>query len=127
MIDEKKLIELLENWKSRLGDSIQEYPVKFTLKMVIDKINALPVVDVTDTNVGSKWIPVSERLPECEWGYETEAVLFQLESGTIEVGFYGTGGKYRDSYFRPYRDSMDGFDAKNVVAWMPLPELYKGE
>ena len=72
------------------------------------------------------WIPCSERLPECDYGYEsTEGVLFQLKSGSIEVGFYGTGGKQRDKYFRVYRDGSEGFDARDVVAWMPLPEPYK--
>ena len=72
----------------------------------------------------NEWIPVEERLPECEWGCETEAILFQLKSSSIEVGYYGTGGKYRDRYFRTYRDDMEGFDAIDVVAWMPLPAPY---
>lgn len=73
-----------------------------------------------------KWIPCSERLPECDYGYEnTEGLLFQLKSGSIEAGFYGTGGNQRDKYFRVYRDDGEGFDARDVVAWMPLPKVYE--
>lgn len=82
---------------------------------------------IEDASTVEKWIPCSERLPECDYGYEsTEGVLFQLKSGSIEVGFYGTGGIQRDKYFRVYRDGGEGFDVRDVVAWMPLPEPYKG-
>lgn len=116
MIDEKKLIEFIEKRKMHMiPDPYGYHPV--TVENVLNLLNKFPKIN--------QWIPCSERLPECELGYETEAVLFQLESGSIEVGYYGTGGKFRDRYFRPYRDHMDGFDAKNVIAWMPLPEPYK--
>ena len=75
-----------------------------------------------------KWIPCSERLPECENGCETKALMFQIKSSDyIEVGHYGEGGKYRDRYFRTYTDTLEGFDASDVIAWQPLPEPYKGE
>ena len=76
----------------------------------------------TDINVGSNgWIPCSERFPECENGCETTALMFQLKTGTIEVGYFGVGGKVREKYFRHYRNSTDGVDASDVVAWKPLP------
>lgn len=76
-----------------------------------------------------QWIPCSDRFPECENGSESkEAVLFQLrDTGTIEVGYYGRGGKYKDSYFRSYRDRYEGFSSDCVIAWMPLPEPYDPE
>ena len=75
------------------------------------------------------WIPCSERLPKCEWGAETKALLFQMaETNTIYCGYYGEGGKYRDKYFRTYTNATDGFDMKDVIAWQPLPAPYqKGE
>ena len=74
------------------------------------------------------WIPVSERLPECEYGYESEEILYQLKNtGSIEVGYYGCGGKYRDKYFRHKRDSGEGVDVSDVIAWQPLPEPYREE
>lgn len=71
------------------------------------------------------WIPCRERLPECEWGFETGALMFQLkDSGYIEVGFFGTGSMWRDKYFRTY-NNLHGYDASSVIAWMPLPEQYR--
>ena len=72
-----------------------------------------------------KWIPCSERLPDCEWGSEVGTFLFQLKSTeTMYTGYYGTGGIYRDRYFRTYSNATEGFDVSDVVAWMPLPEPY---
>lgn len=81
-----------------------------------------------DTNVGHKngWIPCSERLPKCEDYSETDALLFQLGSGTIEAGYFGKKNAWRDCYFRHYR-GISGVDAKDVMAWQPLPEQYKEE
>lgn len=73
-----------------------------------------------------QWIPCSERLPECEWGAETEALMYQV-GDTIYTGYFGRGGLWRDEYFRRYADIKEGVDASNVIAWMPLPEPYKEE
>jgi hypothetical protein len=75
-----------------------------------------------------KWIPCEERLPECEWGCETKALMFQIKnSDYIEVGCYGEGGEYRDRYFRTYTDTLEGYEASDVIAWQPLPAPYKKE
>lgn len=71
-----------------------------------------------------RWIPCSERLPECEWGAETEALMYQV-GDTIYTGHFGRGGLWRDEYFRGYADIKEGVDAESVIAWMPLPEPYK--
>lgn len=69
--------------------------------------------DVPEKNVG-EWIPISERLPE-----ENEAVLTQAQfkydtkmAVSARVDFnYWTGWNTRDI---------------NIVAWMPMPEPYRG-
>jgi hypothetical protein len=71
-----------------------------------------------------KWIPCSERLPECEWGAETEALMYQVND-SIYTGYFGRGGYVRDSYFRGYADTTEGIDAADVIAWMPLPAPFK--
>ena len=68
---------------------------------------------VTDTNIGSKWIPCSERLPE-----PNKAVLVSTNTGEIDVDYYGL--KCKDFI------GLKGTHL-NAVAWMPLPEPYKGE
>ena len=73
----------------------------------------------------SEWISVSERLPDCEYGSETEALLFRLKTGSVEAGYFGTGGRFRDKYFRCYHHSNEGWDAKDVTHWMPLPDAPK--
>ena len=74
----------------------------------------------------SEWISVEERLPDCEYGLETEALLFRLKTGTVQAGYFGTGGRFRDKYFRCYHHANEGWDAKDVTHWMPLPKPPKG-
>ena len=89
---------------------------------------AIQIVDEVAEEYNNGWIPCSERLPECEDGWETGALLFQLkETNAIRYGYYGVCGIYRDKYFRPYTDHMDGFDAEDVIAWQPLPEPYQSK
>ena len=68
-----------------------------------------------------EWISVEERLPECENGVETGALLFRLWTGTVIAGYFGRGGIWRDKYFRHYWDDKEGWDASDVSHWMPLP------
>lgn len=72
-----------------------------------------------------EWISVDERLPECEWGAESNAVLFITKAGFMYTGYYGCGGIYRDRYFREYKNSTEGYDISSVTHWMPLPEAPK--
>jgi hypothetical protein len=73
----------------------------------------------------SEWISVEDRLPDCEWGAESKAVLFITKQGTMYTGYYGCGGIYRDRYFREYKNSTDGYDISFITHWMPLPEAPK--
>ena len=59
-----------------------------------------------------QWILCSERLPETGHEY-----LYCTDMGTVHMGFYwgGLGFGYGFDY---------GYD---IVAWMPLPQPYKGE
>ena len=57
----------------------------------------------------SRWIPVSERLPENDGQY---LVAYDREDEILE----------NISYF-----DRHGFWIGNVVAWMPLPEPYKAD
>lgn len=87
---------------------------------------------VTDTNVGSKWIPCSYRLPEesgeylvwYDCGEDMEGCC--VENFDAGVGAFGRWCDEYDAHTLGFLDSeFIYFD--EAVAWMPLPEPYKGE
>ena len=63
--------------------------------------------------VNQKWIPVSERLPE-----EFEFVLVYLHTKIMTVASRTTNGGFYN---------IQGDEIWQPIAWMPLPEPYKGE
>ena len=93
------------------------------------------VEDAKDTNVPSKWIPCSERLPEdgdcrfymclVENHIEDFPMMCQFEE---ENGF----GFYKDIYdpislgfLDTEFDTMEELGYEKVMYWMPLPETYR--
>ena len=71
----------------------------------------------------SKWIPVTERLPECDLGAEVGNIEW-ISCGMVHAGCFGRGGKYRDAYFRTWTDAGEGMDAKDADYWraVTLPQ-----
>ena len=64
----------------------------------------------------TRWIPVSERLPE-----QSDNYLVTNDDGDVEMAYFAhpkdyaiSKGEWREIW---YED--------NVIAWMPLPEPYK--
>lgn len=97
--------------------------------------------DVPDTNAG-KWIPVSEKLPEntdpvnITWVNHKPAPYYAdiKDKPFTATGCYCDGKwywysglcqAYLDEYRYSENDYMD--NGIEVIAWMPLPEPYKGE
>ena len=74
------------------------------------------------------WVPVTERLPDCEWGAEVGNIEW-ISCGMVFAGCFGRGGKYRDAYFRTWTDGTEGIDAKDADYWRPIqiPEPPKEE
>lgn len=93
----------------------------------VEAEEAAKVTNTADVAPRAEWISVEERLPDCEYGAETEALLFRLKTGTVEAGYFGTGGRFRDKYFRCYHHANEGWDAKDVTHWMHLPDPPKGD
>ena len=84
----------------------------YTLMMLDES----PTIDLVKCGQPFKWTFVEDKLPDCDWGTETAPVLFIFGS-TVFGGYYGRGGKLRDSYFRQYNDVHEGVDSKDVIAW----------
>ena len=70
-----------------------------------------------------RWIPVTERLPDCENGAEIGNVEW-ISHGRVYAGCFGLGGNWRDAYFRTWTDATEGIDAKDAECWriVSLPE-----
>lgn len=97
------------------------------LKML--KVVSVEVVKTREQiKKASRWIPVTERLPDIPdgWAEHPDPVLYMMKStGMIYAGYYGENGTYRDKYFRQYADGHEGVDADDVLCWMwqhDLPE-----
>ena len=83
----------------------------------INLINSMPEETVAQT----KWIPVTEKLPECE----DEEVLVQCngKDGSIRLIDAFVLATY-DKDFGWYSMERPDLEA-TVTAWMPLPEMYR--
>ena len=93
------------------------YPPCYLVKAVADHLIANGVTFAKDNNVPSKWIPVTERLPEVG-----QRILVYCESKTIEMHITCCtymGGRFGHPQFSRH--------CRNVTHWMPLPEPPKGE
>lgn len=76
--------------------------------------------DIPDINVDSKWIPVSERLPDAPpEGIADEdcpEYLVMIKDFSVPTTlYYSSDGSWFDDNGYVYK----------VIAWMPLPEPYK--
>ena len=69
---------------------------------------------VTDNNVGSKWIPVSERMPNHFGDF-----LVAVKEGTGQR--YSDHASY-DPYQQKWRTGLMLGRMDEVTHWMPLPE-----
>ena len=87
----------------------------------VDDILALPTAEPK-----TGWIPVSERLPDAEYG-EGDSVLCCTETGLMHI-LYWDGGNWCVPTGEPHQwvNHKTGWHDK-VIAWMPLPEPYRGD
>lgn len=107
----EKLIDIVEAYADFLDWDTKEDMVD----SIMEKCFA------TDNNVGDKWIPVTERLPE-----EKQLVLAVCKSGKIFVGDYWNCYGTIIWRIRTARDSTKNI-TQIVTHWMPLPEPPEGE
>ena len=109
----EKLIELLESAESAVYWNSSD---KGFIDKIADHLIANGVTFATDNNVGRKWIPVTERLPQnfvSVLGYMTDAGEFPPVRECYTVG---------NVFFFPALG-----DKHPVSHWCEMPEPPKGE
>lgn len=78
-------------------------------------------VDAKYTNVPSKWIPCSERLPK-----DRQIVVAYIECGIEDRMCIFAYCKIIVDHMEHWINANTGFPVlANVIAWMPLPEPYR--
>ena len=108
------------------------YPPCYQVETAANHLIANGIGFVTDNNVGSKWIPVTERLPEeCPHPYDdmTKAVLIYTPvDGYTHIGWYA-GKDYRGRDVWKTLSAMRSWQTctKKVTHWQYLPQPPKGE
>lgn len=122
MIDEKKLIESINNqikWMNNEAKTKSDEDFIEGLKVALALIDEYPKV--------GEWILCSERLPEAN-GYG-HYFLCCLKNGVIRILGYSKelfttcpSGFYYEKGGLAWKQ-----DVNHVIAWQPLPEPYKEE
>jgi hypothetical protein len=114
----EKLIEILETVVSP-KELLCDGEVLVSTARVADHLIANGVTFAEDNNVPSKWIPVTERLPEA-----SETILVYSD-GYVEPGIlHDMNGK------QEFWNILDGYASEEILGvthWMPLPQAPKGE
>lgn len=96
----------------------QKYVFRSALNTIRGNLANFPTVN--------QWIPCSERLPEINGHHESDTVLCYTDMGiytfsVLQENIFGQCG------FECERDDDYHVSAGKVIAWMPLPEPWKGE
>ena len=104
MIDEKKLIECMDERFKKVKDKVQNNLAEGFMQME-KLIKEQPKV--------GEWIPCSERLPK-----DSGDVIIVTKSSIVGVGSYFEDGKNWVQWY------SGGGIAVDVIAWMPLPAPY---
>lgn len=125
-----KRFEIIAEYKKRLieGTNIESCPEEMAvIDSILFRFWQMRWIPAADVEPKQRWIPVTERLPECEVGAEIGNVEW-ISHDMVFAGCFGRGGKYRDAYFRTWTDTTEGIDAKDADCWrvVTLPEPQKG-
>lgn len=127
MIDEKKLLITLEEWKKESKETVG-LKAPALLEKVMEEVRQQAIneeikarIEREDAN-DNRWIPVSEMLPK-----GGDYVLISFDNCSVsDIGRYETDEE--GGAFYPGDDEKSYVEHGLIVnAWMPLPELYRGE
>ena len=123
LIRKSKIYNYIKAQINPFGKPFEGDVYEFGIKLMeyIEQMDAEE--SVTDTNVGGKWVPCSEKMPDKEY----ELYWTTHEDGSIVLHGYTKKNGFI------YNWEVDDLELRKrqggVVAWMiiPLPEPYKGE
>lgn len=117
MIDEKKLIEDITNYKFKFDCILRPKVVKQIKCLIYDLvkiINTQPKVD--------DWIPCSKKLPD-----ESDYYMACIYNRDVDdFDFRKTWFAHVDDYDMEESEWRELYDFETVTAWQPLPEPYRG-
>ena len=123
MTDREKLFELIDDF------DVLNTPIDGFRHHLADYLIANGVTFATDNNVGCKWIPVTERLPEKDGSYLCFSQY--CGSGWCSVRGFAKDGRKKDEYDfrRRWKNVWYDYDSEygycvidSITHWMPLPE-----
>lgn len=84
---------------------------------------ALSIVSEVEAEYGNGWIPCSERMPE-----DFKSVLCYAKSIARSPDTMFVGSQKHGCWFLQSSIGTESFPTQyEVIAWMPLPEPWKGE
>ena len=93
-----------------------------TIEMLSTKLSAANMERSSQYYHGG-WIPCGERLPE-----EEQTVLVTCSDGGVYIYDRLNACDYEYDDMRFWEDNMGCYQPReDVIAWMPLPEPYRGE
>lgn len=94
--------------------------------------DTMTALDMAIEALNQKWVPVTERLPEehlCNDGYiePSDYVLVWGDYGNYGVSRYWGNRRSKAKSPNTYKDWVDlDWVVQKPIAWMPLPQPYKG-
>lgn len=112
----KHVKELLKKYIEADNQILEERDAFVTFQELIDELQGAIEQDEKENG----WIPVSERLPEIKKNY---LECYLVTDGRFCWMAYLASEK--EWVFAECTDCKNKIDWADVVAWMPLPELYK--
>ena len=114
LIDRQAAIDALHTW---FKDGFDE-DKWWNSTHVLAAIEGLP-----SAQPEQRWIPISERLPNCNGCYLVwRPHFFGGEIGMPSICYFDGSNTWHDSYGIDFERILHSDD---VVAWMPLPDPYK--
>lgn len=127
MSDKSKIYDYIKRTINPYGKPFEGTAYEFGLKI-------MDYIENMDDEKENGWIPVSERLPEdekeclvtLEKVYGTPEKLYGI-ANYLKFGDAGYWNEKKYGYLEwdKYSDGHGGTRMYKVIAWTPLPELYK--